>query len=686
MNFIGSNIRGGLKVAGHVLQSLRSEPKAEVVDTATLADPNTPKEWTVLAYLEGRDRLSHSVFKALNGMEEIGSTDQVNVVAQATMVPEMGDRVYPGMGSVNTRRYYITQDQDLETVASPVVGEMDEKLELTQKSLEDYLVWGIEKFPAKKYMVMLKRHGLGFAKVGNSVPLSARELRETFENVEQRTGVKPEVIAFDSCDMMQMEVAYELKDRARVMTGSPEPIKAVNYPYQTLLYNLTKYASQQTAETVGATVVKSYEADDPSAIQTALNLEGIKEVAPATAALVKALKDEGVPRDRIYTNLMKASSLEPRESLRLDYNFRDFGGFVKNLESDPQIQSPRVKEAAREVLSSMLEARIAHHVHPRKRDMKKSSGGSAFLPWKRPEAELSQNYGKLAWAKESGWSELLDYVFEEGASPVAEVSSEPSEPKKLSLGQRLGKTALMGYKKYVSPYLLTACPYDPSCSQYAREAVETHGVWEGSKKAFMRVQACSGHGAGGHDPVDPHHHHHHSHEVLPELTLQPPSDPKSPTRKKAEKLLFRAARLAGKLGGGLACALVGAPIGAVLGTVWGAKAGLGSLDTFNQSIREKYGDHKTDSLMRVQAPAAAVGKRVHSAVLSATGSRVLAGVAGGLLGTVAGGLAGGVGGGLFSYKFGSVFGGLYLQNLTKDALGELPTHYRTEQILRHDYN
>ena len=216
----------------NLVASFRAEAARQPVAPESLVDASKPKDWTVLAYLEGRDRLSNSVDVALNGMEEIGSTDSVNLVAQATLVPELGDRRFQRMGEVNTRRYYLTQDSDLAQVQSPVVQQFEHQEKLNGRSLEDFLCWGIEKFPAKNFAVVIKKHGLGFAANGSSVPLSARELRQTLEKVEQRTGVKPAVLCWDACNMQQWEVAYELKDRAAVMTGSPEAIPAVEFPHQ----------------------------------------------------------------------------------------------------------------------------------------------------------------------------------------------------------------------------------------------------------------------------------------------------------------------------------------------------------------------------------------------------------------------------------------------------------------------
>ena len=48
-----------------------------------------------------------------------------------------------------------------------------------------------------------------------------------------------------------------------------------------------------------------------------------------------------------------------------------------------------------------------------------------------------------------------------------------------------------------------ACRYTPTCSQYALEAVEIHGVFKGSLLAFLRILRCNPFFKGGYDPVPP---------------------------------------------------------------------------------------------------------------------------------------------------------------------------------------
>ena len=60
---------------------------------------------------------------------------------------------------------------------------------------------------------------------------------------------------------------------------------------------------------------------------------------------------------------------------------------------------------------------------------------------------------------------------------------------------------LRAYKRVVSPLLLPACRYVPTCSEYAMEAIEGHGLFKGGLLALWRLLRCHPLVAGGFDPV-----------------------------------------------------------------------------------------------------------------------------------------------------------------------------------------
>jgi hypothetical protein len=57
------------------------------------------------------------------------------------------------------------------------------------------------------------------------------------------------------------------------------------------------------------------------------------------------------------------------------------------------------------------------------------------------------------------------------------------------------------YRRFLSPLLPAACRFEPTCSQYALDAIEMHGAFKGGWLTLRRLLRCQPFSRGGFDPV-----------------------------------------------------------------------------------------------------------------------------------------------------------------------------------------
>jgi hypothetical protein len=67
--------------------------------------------------------------------------------------------------------------------------------------------------------------------------------------------------------------------------------------------------------------------------------------------------------------------------------------------------------------------------------------------------------------------------------------------------RRLCLWLIHAYRYVVSPWLGPACRFDPTCSQYALDAIARYGVLRGGGLVLVRLLKCHPLHPGGEDPV-----------------------------------------------------------------------------------------------------------------------------------------------------------------------------------------
>ena len=71
----------------------------------------------------------------------------------------------------------------------------------------------------------------------------------------------------------------------------------------------------------------------------------------------------------------------------------------------------------------------------------------------------------------------------------------------MSFLRRLATAPMRFYRRFLSPLKPPMCRFRPTCSQYAIEAIEEHGILRGGAYALWRILRCQPFCKGGYDPV-----------------------------------------------------------------------------------------------------------------------------------------------------------------------------------------
>ena len=344
---------------GGVTQPSAQDPYLEQPDTSvTLPESNfTPpvpasgsgQTWTVMLYQDADDQiLEKDIFVDLNEAERVGSSARVKIVSQIDRFAGafQGDGNWTG-----ARRYYITQDNDLDRINSQIAQDLGEVNMGDGRSLVDFVQWSVQNFPADKYVLILSDHGMGWpggwsdpSHSGDSsrAPLAARlgnniymmELDEALEQSRQITGVdKFELIGMDACLMAQLEVMAALQPHANYAVASEETEPSLGWAYASFLGDLVINPDMSGAQ-LSQLIVESYIKDDqriadPAAradfMQQGSPLGGIFGAAPSSAQQIIAQLEQNVTISAVDLNALPA----------LMASTNDFSFMLQN--EDPQL-------------------------------------------------------------------------------------------------------------------------------------------------------------------------------------------------------------------------------------------------------------------------------------------------------------------------------------------------------------
>jgi hypothetical protein len=373
---------------------------------AVIGVQTVTREWTILVFMNAANNLEPDSVDDMNEMEQLGSTDRVNIVVQWKRIA--------GYDSSNgdwrtTRRYYVTKDNDPETVNSNLLVDMGAGVDMgSPTTLRDFLQWGIRSFPARKYMVVIWNHGAGWRAYRDRLNIFARgvsyddntgnHIRIWELPLALSVGVKWDIIAFDASLMQMLEVAYEIRNLGDYIVGSEESPPAPGYPYHRILAPVVSnpnISARDLAVQIVIQTINYYGADRTDNItQSALDASLIENVAQKVDVLARVLL-------QVATDHAAVAAARENAQAYAEYTFKDLWDYTEQLRARLP-SSPGLTDAINGVQSALSQAVIAE-AHSNRR-VNRSRGLSIYVP--RP-SEFETRYNLLAFARATHWDEWL---------------------------------------------------------------------------------------------------------------------------------------------------------------------------------------------------------------------------------------------------------------------------------------
>lgn len=203
-------------------------------------------DWTILAYIDADDTSYNynedgdkvwgetAFLQEFEELAEVGSKNgDLNIVVQMDRIgmvdSEETDTRYENWA--DTKRFYIW-DPDLnggpmdptQGNALSIHPSLGEKNMGDGDTLRDFLVWGIQEYPAQKYMVILTDHGAHWRGIlyddtSNGDLLELDEIEYAFSAAMTERGDKIDLVLFNACNAACIEMAYQISPYVEYMVA-----------------------------------------------------------------------------------------------------------------------------------------------------------------------------------------------------------------------------------------------------------------------------------------------------------------------------------------------------------------------------------------------------------------------------------------------------------------------------------
>ncbi len=186
------------------------------------------ENWTVLVYMAADNNLAEMGKLDINTMESVAQPANLNLIVQADF-PE------------GAKRYKIQQDNS-EQITSPILANLGNINSGDPNTLNSFIKWGYNRYPAQRKMLVIWSHGDSWFKANTGKWIcpddNAQDLISVAggELVLAFTGIpRLDILLFDACSMQSIEVISEVYSYADYVIGSEDSVPQNGFPYEDII-------------------------------------------------------------------------------------------------------------------------------------------------------------------------------------------------------------------------------------------------------------------------------------------------------------------------------------------------------------------------------------------------------------------------------------------------------------------
>jgi len=357
-------------------------------------------EWTIMVFMNGGRLFEPFAEKDINEMKKVGSSEKVNVVALFECCDKPSKLLYIKKNSYDVLKSYSNLD----------AGDYNVLLKFFKESCERY--------PARKYMLVMWRHGQVWTRPGKGgrqyydeisqsrrtgIKISINEFSIVLKKIADLIGHKIDVLGMDINMMQKYEYWLNLKDYVQYYVASEEGVPGNGWRYDIILKKLIDNPKISPKE-LSSLIVNSYKENyinRESATLSAIDLNNFEEanshLNKLSIELIEVIK-------KPQMNILVKRAINSVQRYENE-NYCDLVDFCDKLIYEFKKQNIKNKTEIFENLKEVITDKLVTDNCVCNTGVENSHGVAIYLPL----SNVNDGYKKLD-AYKLKWSEFIEAV------------------------------------------------------------------------------------------------------------------------------------------------------------------------------------------------------------------------------------------------------------------------------------